>query len=69
MDLTDIRAIFEKQDEFVGKKVTVGGWIRNSRDSKVVGFIVLNDGTYFKPLQVVYTDALPNFAEISKLNV
>ncbi len=69
MELTDIRALFEKQDEFVGKKVTVGGWIRNSRDSKVVGFIVLNDGTYFKPLQVVYTDALPNFADISKLNV
>ena len=69
MELTDIRALFEKQEEFVGKKVTVGGWIRNSRDSKVVGFIVLNDGTYFKPLQVVYTDALPNFADISKLNV
>ena len=69
MELTDIRALFEKQEDFVGKKVTVGGWIRNSRDSKVVGFIVLNDGTYFKPLQVVYTDTLPNFADISKLNV
>ena len=69
MDLTDIRELFEKQEEFVGKKVTVGGWIRNSRDSKVVGFIVLNDGTYFKPLQVVYTDALSNFGDITKLNV
>ncbi len=69
MELTDIRELFEKQDEFVGKEVTVGGWIRNSRDSKVVGFIVLNDGTYFKPLQVVYTDKLPDFTDISKLNV
>ena len=69
MDLTDIRELFEKQEDFVGKKVTVGGWIRNSRDSKVVGFIVLNDGTYFKPLQVVYTDALSNFGDITKLNV
>ena len=69
MDLTDIKELFEKQDEFAGKKVTVGGWIRSIRDSKSIGFIVVNDGTFFKPLQVVYTDALSNFAQISKLNV
>ena len=69
MELTDIRELFEKQDQFAGTKVTVGGWIRSIRDSKAIGFIVLNDGTYFKPLQIVYSDALSNFAEISKLNV
>ncbi len=69
MELTDIRELFDKQEEFAGKKVTVGGWIRSIRDSKAIGFIVLNDGTFFKPLQVVYTDSLSNFAEISKLNV
>jgi len=69
MDLVDIRALFEEQEKYAGQKVTVGGWIRSIRDSKAIGFIVLNDGTFFKPLQIVYSDALSNFAEISKLNV
>ena len=69
MELVDIRALFEQQEKYSGQKVTVGGWIRNIRDSKTIGFIMLNDGTYFKPLQVVYTDGLANFADISKLNV
>ncbi|MBE5930084.1 MAG: asparagine--tRNA ligase, partial [Lachnospiraceae bacterium] len=51
------------------KKVTVGGWVRSVRDSKAFGFIVLNDGTFFETLQVVYHDTMDNFAEISKLNV
>ena len=69
MELTDIKSLFTEQDKYVGQKVTVGGWIRSIRDSKAIGFIVLNDGTYFKPLQIVYSDALSNFAQISKLNV
>ena len=48
MDLVDIRALFEEQEKYAGQKVTVGGWIRSIRDSKAIGFIVLNDGTYFK---------------------
>lgn len=67
--LTNIRDIFRNRDEYLGKEVTVGGWIRNHRDSKTFGFIVLNDGTFFEPLQVVYGNALPNFQEIVKLNV
>ena len=69
MELTDIRELFETPDKFADKKVTVGGWIRSIRDSKAIGFIVLNDGTYFTPLQIVYSDQLGNFAEVSKLNV
>ena len=69
MELTDIRSLFQEQDKYTSQKVTVGGWIRNIRDSKTIGFIMLNDGTYFKPLQVVYTNELANFADISKLNV
>ncbi len=49
--------------------MTVGGWIRSIRDSKTFGFIVVNDGSYFETLQVVYHDTMENFAEISKLNV
>ena len=43
--------------------------MRSIRDSKTFGFIVLNDGTFFEPLQVVYDDTLDNFDRISKLNV
>ena len=69
MKLTDIRELFKHTEEYAGKSVTVGGWLRSKRDSKTFGFLVVNDGTYFEPLQVVYTDALDNYNDISKLNV
>ncbi|MBO4807694.1 MAG: asparagine--tRNA ligase [Lachnospiraceae bacterium] len=69
MDLTDIRDLFRERDKYIGKEITVGGWIRTNRDSKQFGFLVINDGTFFEPLQVVYHDTLPNFDEITKLNV
>lgn len=69
MELLMIRDLYKKQEEFLDKKITVGGWVRSIRDSKTFGFIVVNDGTYFQPLQVVYSDKLENFADISKLNV
>ncbi len=67
--LTTVRELFKKRDEYLDKEVSIGGWVRSIRDSKTFGFIVLNDGTFFEPVQVVYSDALPNFAEISKTNV
>ena len=54
---------------YLDQEITIGGWERSIRDSKTFGFIVVNDGTYFQPLQVVYSDKLDNFAEISKMNV
>jgi asparaginyl-tRNA synthetase len=69
MDLTDIRDLYREQGKFSGKEVTIGGWIRSIRDSKTFGFIVVNDGTFFEPLQIVYSDKLNNFEQISKLNV
>ena len=67
--LTSIRELFKNTAEYAGKEITVGGWIRNRRPQKTYGFIVLSDGTYFKPLQVVYEDTLSNFAAVSKFNV
>lgn len=69
MELVEIRQLFRNKEQYIGKKVTVGGWIRSVRDSKTFGFIVLHDGTYFDTLQVVYHDKMNNFAEVSKLNV
>ncbi len=69
MDLLMIRDLYRNQEEYLDKQITIGGWVRSIRDSKTFGFIVVNDGTYFQPLQVVYSDKLENFAEISRLNV
>ncbi|MDY3910001.1 MAG: asparagine--tRNA ligase [Eubacterium sp.] len=69
MELTSIRNLFREKERYLGQTVTVGGWLRSVRDSKTFGFLVVNDGTFFEPLQVVYADKLENFAKISKLNV
>ena len=69
MDLTVVKDLYRNTDKYLGKEITVGGWVRSIRDSKTFGFIVLNDGTFFETLQIVYNDKMENFAEISKLNV
>ncbi len=69
MEITSIRSLFREKDKYIDQVVTVGGWLRSKRDSKTFGFLVVNDGTFFEPLQVVYGDRLENFARISKLNV
>ena len=67
--LTNIRDFYHHQEQYLEKEVTIGGWVRSIRNSKNFGFIVVNDGTFFEPLQVVYHDGLSNFAEVEKLNV
>ena len=69
MELISVRELFRNTDAYAGQTVTVGGWVRNRRPSKQFGFIVLNDGTYFTPVQVVYNDSISNFQEISKINI
>ncbi|MCI5595841.1 MAG: asparagine--tRNA ligase [Lachnospiraceae bacterium] len=69
MELTSIKDLFRNQETYANHEVTIGGWLRSKRDSKTFGFLVVNDGTFFEPLQVVYSDSLSNFAEIGKLNV
>ena len=69
MELISVRELFRNRDQYLDKEIEVGGWVRSIRDSKTFGFIVLNDGTFFEPLQVVYHDTMDNFAEISKANV
>ena len=64
MKLVHIKDLFKDTEAYIGKEIEVGGWIRSIRDSKTFGFIVLNDGTCFQTLQVVYHDTMENFAEI-----
>ena len=58
MEITSIRSLFREKDKYIDQVVTVGGWLRSKRDSKTFGFLVVNDGTFFEPLQVVYGDRL-----------
>ena len=69
MELVTVRDLFKHTADYAGKTVSVGGWVRSVRASKTFGFIVLSDGTFFQPLQVVYHDTMDNFAAISKTNV
>ena len=70
MELTSVKELYRNRDNYADKKVTVGGWVRGNRDSKTFGFLVVNDGTFFETLQVVYSaDKINNFEEIAKLNV
>ena len=65
-----LKDLFKTADELGGKKISVSGWIRTMRVSKMFGFIELNDGTFFKNVQVVFEqDKIDNFKEISSLNV
>ncbi len=69
MDLVNIRDLYRDREKYIDKEITVGGWLRGNRDSKSFGFLVVNDGTFFETLQVVYSDKLANFDAITKLNV
>ena len=65
----DIRELYRQKENFENKTITVQGWIRTNRGSKKFGFIELNDGTFFKNLQVVYEDTLEDFKDISKYSI
>ena len=69
MELTSIKDLYRNREQYLNQEITIGGWLRSKRDSKTFGFLVVNDGTFFEPLQVVYSDTLSNFADITKLNV
>ena len=62
-----IRDLFRETEKYAGQKIRVGGWVRSNRDSKSFGFLVVSDGTFFSPLQIVYHDTMENFAEVAKL--
>ena len=64
-----IKQLFRDASAYLDKTIQVSGWVRTIRDSKSFGFIELNDGSFFKNLQIVIEDNLTNFSEVVKLNV
>ncbi len=66
----DIKKLYRETEKFDGKEVVISGWIRNNRASNKFGFIELNDGSFFKPIQIVYeSDFIDNFDIIAKANL
>ena len=64
-----VKKLHRETEKFANKEITLEGWVKTVRDSKTFGFIELNDGTFFKNIQIVFTDKLENFDEIKKLTL
>ncbi len=69
MDKLFIKNLYQNFKDYENKEVTVEAWVKTVRASKNFGFIEINDGTYFKNVQIVFNDDLSNFNEISKLTI
>ncbi|QAT39391.1 asparagine--tRNA ligase [Clostridium sp. JN-9] len=69
MENTLVKEIFRNKEKYSNTKVNISGWIRTVRASKNFGFIEMNDGSFFKNVQIVFEDSLDNFKEVSKLPI
>jgi len=69
VERVEVKQLFRNYCAYIDQNVVVCGWIRTIRDSKRFAFIELNDGTFFKNLQIVIDDTLPNFDEVVKLGI
>ena len=61
----NVKDFFKNKKFYENKEVVIQGWVRTLRDSKTFGFIELNDGSFFKNVQIVFNDNLPNFNEVA----
>ncbi len=69
MIITLIKPLYRDTAKYLGQNITVSGWVRTSRSSKEFGFIELNDGSFFRGLQIVFDNNLNNFSEVEKVSV
>lgn len=69
MSYTLVKDIYRHQQEYLGKTLKLTGWVRTIRSSKTFGFIEINDGSFFKNIQVVYDETLSNFEAVSKFAI
>ena len=69
MEKLTVKDLFKNTAKYADQQVILEGWIRTIRNSKTFGFIELNDGSFFKNVQIVFSDNLTNFADISKLSI
>lgn len=69
MEKLTIKNIYKNTESYIGKTVTIEGWAKTVRDSRTFGFLELNDGSFFKNIQIVFDDHLSNFNDICKLSI
>ncbi len=69
MPQTLIKSLYKDSAKYLGQNISVSGWVRTSRNSKDFGFIELNDGSFFRNLQIVFSADLENFSEIEKVSL
>jgi len=69
MKYTLVRDLYKSTKDFENHDVTISGWVRTLRSSNKFGFIELNDGSFFKNLQIVFDNQLSNFEKITKLTI
>ncbi len=67
--MVTVKELYRNTKTYAGKEIHLAGWVRTARDSKTFGFIELNDGSFFKNIQIVYDDTLSNFSELTKITI
>ncbi|MGG7164227.1 asparagine--tRNA ligase [Clostridium ihumii] len=69
MEKVVVKQLYREQEKYADQEISISGWIRTLRASKNFGFIEINDGSFFKNIQVVFEEELENFKEVSKLSI
>ena len=69
MQNTLVKDLYRNTSNYIGKELKLSGWVRTIRDSKSFGFIELNDGSFFKNVQIVFDSSLKNFEDVRKLSL
>ena len=64
-----VKSLYRETSTYMGTEVEISGWVRKIRVSKGFGFIEINDGSFFKGVQVVFDESLANFDEISRVSI
>ena len=64
-----VKELYRNTDSYIDNNVQISGWVKTVRDSKNFGFIEVNDGSFFKNVQVVFDTTLSNFEEVRKLSI
>ena len=64
-----VREIYKNTKKYINKDIVVSGWVRTLRSSKNFGFIEMNDGTFFKNIQIIFDTKLDNYTDITKLSI
>lgn len=69
MKKVTVKSLYRGTEKYLDQEVIINGWVKKIRDQKNFGFIEVNDGSFFKGVQVVFDTRLSNFEEISRLSI